>query len=323
MSTSAKPERIVAAGAESARVTDRPSSRLATGRMAMLLERHIAYVLILPTVIGILLVDFYPLLYNLWISFQERKISSAVAPFVGLRNYQRIIADPEVWNAIRVSLIFTFGSVLFSFLIGFGLALLLNRQFRGRGAVRSIFIVPWAMPAFVAALVWAWMFNDQFGILSALFRNLGLRAPVWLGRDWALWSLIAVMVWKSFPFQLVVLLAGLQAIPREQYEAAAVDGATPVQRFWNITVPLIRPVAMVGILLAAINAFHYFTIPWILTRGGPANATNVIPIATYNIAFIAGDFGYAAAAAVLMFIFILLMSGLYIWQYVREVQEFG
>ena len=119
----------------------------------MLLERHIAYVLILPTIIGILLVDFYPLLYNLWISFQERKISSAVAPFVGLRNYSRIIGDPEVWNAIRVSLIFTFGSVLFSFLIGFGLALLLNRQFRGRGAVRSIFIVPWAMPPF-AALVW-------------------------------------------------------------------------------------------------------------------------------------------------------------------------
>jgi trehalose/maltose transport system permease protein len=323
MSTSARPERIVAAGAESASVADRPSARLATGRVAMLLERHIAYVLILPTVIGILLVDFYPLLYNLWISFQERKISSAVAPFIGLRNYTRIIGDPEVWNAIRVSLIFTFGSVLFSFLIGFGLALLLNRQFRGRGAVRSIFIVPWAMPAFVAALVWAWMFNDQFGIFSAMFRSLGMRAPVWLGRDWALWSLIAVMVWKSFPFQLVVLLAGLQAIPREQYEAAAVDGATPPQRFWNITVPLIRPVAMVAILLAAINAFHYFTIPWILTRGGPANATNVIPIATYNIAFIAGDFGYAAAAAVLMFIFILLMSGLYIWQYVREVQDLG
>ena len=131
------------------------------------------------------------------------------------------------------------------------------------------------------------------------------------------------MVWKSFPFQLVVLLAGLQSIPKDQYEAAAVDGANVFQRFWTITVPLIKPVAMVGILLASVNAFHYFTIPWILTRGGPANATNVIPIATYNIAFIAGDFGYAAAAAVLMFLFILVISGVYIWQYVREVQDFG
>jgi multiple sugar transport system permease protein len=320
MSTSTHRQPLGAARAEPVGAV--PAARsLRTGRLSMFLERHIAYVLILPTVVGILLVDLYPLLYNLWISFQERKISSAVAPFIGLRNYARILGDPEVWNAIRVSLLFTVGSVLFSFLIGFGLALLLNRRFRGRAVVRSVFIIPWAVPAFVAALVWAWMFNDQFGILSALFRSFGARAPVWLGRDWALWSLIAVMVWKSFPFQLVILLAGLQAISREQYEAAAVDGASPLQRFWNITVPLIRPVAMVGILLAAINAFHYFTIPWILTRGGPANATNVIPIATYNIAFIAGDFGYAAAAAVLMFIFILLMSSLYIWQYVREVQD--
>jgi multiple sugar transport system permease protein len=292
-------------------------------RLSAFLERNIAYVLVLPTVIGILLVDVYPLLFNFWISFQERKISSAAATFIGLRNYQRILADPEVWNAIRVSLIFTFCSVFLSFVIGFGLALLLNRRFPGRGIVRSVFIIPWAIPAFVAALVWSWMFNDQFGILSAMVRGLGVRAPIWLGRDWALWSLIAVMVWKSFPFQLVVLLAGLQAIPKEQYEAAAVDGANALRRFSSITVPLIRPVAMVGILLAAVNAFHYFTIPWILTRGGPANTTNVIPIATYNIAFIAGDFGYAAAAAVLLFLFILVMSGLYIWQYIREVRDFG
>jgi multiple sugar transport system permease protein len=290
-------------------------------RLGNFVERRIAYILVFPTVVGILLVDVYPLLFNLWISFQERKISSALPTFVGLRNYQRIVLDPEVWNAIRVSLIFTGASVFFSFVIGFGLALLLNRQFPGRGIVRSVFIIPWAIPAFVAALVWAWMFNDQFGILAAMYRSVGLRAPIWLGKDWAMTSLIAVMVWKSFPFQLVVLLAGLQSIPKEQYEAAEVDGANVIQRFWSITVPLIKPVAMVGILLAAINAFHYFTIPWILTRGGPANATNVIPIATYNIAFIAGDFGYAAAAAVLMFLFILVISGVYIWQYVREVQE--
>ncbi|MCC7368685.1 MAG: sugar ABC transporter permease [Chloroflexi bacterium] len=313
MSASARPSSPRAA------THDAPS----TGGLGAFLERRIAYILVFPTVVGILLVDVYPLLFNLWISFQERKISSATATFIGFRNYQRILADPEVWNAIWISIIFTVASVFFSFIIGFGLALLLNRQFPFRGIVRSVFIIPWAIPAFVAALVWAWMFNDQFGILAALFRSAGWRAPIWLGKDWALWSLIAVMVWKSFPFQLVVLLAGLQSIPKEQYEAAAVDGANVFQRFWSITLPLVKPVAMVGVLLAAVNAFHYFTIPWILTRGGPANATNVIPIATYNIAFIAGDFGYAAAAAVLMFLFILLISGIYIWQYIREVQDVG
>ncbi len=286
-----------------------------------LVERRIAYVLILPTVLALLIVDVYPLLYNVWISFEERKIAVATPLFVGLRNYQRILADPEVWHAIRVSLIFTVGSVVLSFVIGFALALALNRAWPGRGVMRSVFIVPWAMPAFVAALVWAWMFNDQFGILAGLWRAAGLRPPIWLGRDLALVSLIGVMVWKSFPFQLVVLLAGLQAIPREQYEAAAVDGANMLQRFWHVTLPLIRPVALVSVLLAAVNAFHYFTIPWLLTRGGPANATNVIPIATYNIAFIAGDFGYAAAAAVLLFLFILGLGGIYLWFYLREVRR--
>jgi multiple sugar transport system permease protein len=323
MSTSVDRSGLTRAAAQSGLPGAPAAAPSLAARLNALVERNIAYVLVFPTVVGIVLVDVYPLLFNVWISFQERKISSATATFIGLRNYQRILTDPEVWNAIRVSLVFTFCSVFLSFVLGFGLALLLNRQFPGRGIVRSVFIIPWAIPAFVAALVWSWMFNDQFGILSAMVRGAGLRPPIWLGRDWALWSLIGVMVWKSFPFQLVVLLAGLQAIPKEQYEAAAVDGANAFRRFLSITVPLIRPVAMVGILLAAVNAFHYFTIPWILTRGGPANATNVIPIATYNIAFIAGDFGYAAAAAVLLFFFILAISALYIWQYVREVRDLG
>ncbi len=286
--------------------------------LGWLLERHIAYVLVLPTALAVLLVNLYPLAYTFVISFQEYKLSSSAPRFIGLDNYARLLHDPEVWHAIQVSAIFTILSVGLSFVIGLVLALLLNRPLRGRGVIRSLFIIPWAIPAFVAALIWSWMFNDQFGIFGALLRQLGVsRPPIFLSADYALWSLIAVMTWKSFPFQLVILLAGLQAIPADLYEAAAVDGASTWRRFRSITLPMLRPVALISVLLAAINAFHYFPIPWILTRGGPSSATNVIPIATYQIAFSAGDFGYGAAAAFLMFAFIGATSAVYIWSYFR------
>jgi multiple sugar transport system permease protein len=288
-------------------------------RLNWLLERHIAYVLVLPTALAVALINLYPLAYTFLISFQEFKLSSSAPRFIGLSNYARLLSDAEVWHSIQISGIFVVVSVGLSFGIGLVLALLLNRPLRGRSVIRSLFIVPWAIPAFVAALIWSWMYNDQFGIFGALLRQVGVsRPPIFLGRDYALMSLITVMTWKSFPFQLVILLAGLQSIPADLYEAAAVDGAGTWRRFRSITLPLLRPVALISVLLAAINAFHYFPIPWILTRGGPSNATNVIPIATYQIAFAAGDFGYGAAAAFLMFAFIGATSAIYIWSYLRS-----
>lgn len=290
--------------------------------IAWWIERHIAYILILPTLIGIAVITLYPLAYAFVISFQDNRLRSQETPFIGLANYRAIVTDPEVWNSIWITLIFMVVSVAGSFVIGLLLALLLNRTFWGRRFIRSLFIIPWAIPAFVAALIWSWMFNDQFGILNALLKDLGIsKPPIWLNRDNALWSLIGVMTWKSFPFQIVVLLAGLQSIPDDLYEAAAVDGANAWQRFRAITLPLLKPVAMVSVLLAAINAFHYFPIPWILTRGGPSQATNVIAIETYSQAFGAGNFGRGAAAAIFMFIFILAMSAVYIWTYLREVDR--
>lgn len=251
-------------------------------RLNTAIDRRVAYLLILPTLLGVLVVNLYPLGYAVLISLQHNTLSTAQPRFIGLENYRRIVSDPEVWSAIRISIVFTASSVVLSFGIGLLLAVLLNRPLLARPLIRSLFIIPWAVPAFVAALIWSWMFNDQFGIISALLRQAGLHhVPIWLDREHALGSLIAVMVWKSFPFQMVVLLAGLQSIPADLYEAAAVDGAGSWQRFRRITLPLLRPVAFISLLLAAINAFHYFPIPWLLTQGGPSNATNVIPIATY------------------------------------------
>lgn len=289
-------------------------------------ERYIAYFLIAPTILGITIVNIYPLLDTVRLSFTDRLLQrpEEATRFIGLDNYVRILGNADVWNAFKVSLIFTVASVGFSFLIGLGLALLLNLPLPGRGVMRSIFIIPWAVPAFVAALTWSWMFNDQFGIITSLLKDLGItKPPIWLGGDLALFSLIVVMIWKSFPFQIVVLLAGLQSIPGDIYEAAIVDGAIAYQRFWHITLPLIKPVAMISVLLAAINAFNFFTIPWILTRGGPAGATSVLPIYTYTVGFVGGDFGFAATMAVIMFLFILAAGSLYLWQYLREVDATG
>lgn len=285
-------------------------------------ERRIAYLLIAPTLIAICALTVYPLAYAVVISFQDNRLASPDSPFIGLDNYREILSDADLWHSIRITLVFMTVSVVGSFAIGLLLALLLNRPLWGRRFIRSLFIIPWAIPAFVAALTWSWIFNDQFGILTALLADAGVAdPPIWLDRDHALMSLIGVMVWKSFPFQLVILLAGLQGIPGDLYEAAAVDGANPWQRFRAITLPLLQPVAMVSILLAAINAFHYFPIPWILTRGGPSGATNVISIETYNKAFQVGNFGQGSAAAVVMFLFILAMSAVYIWIYLREMAQ--
>ncbi len=285
-------------------------------------ERRIAYLLIAPTLIAIGALTVYPLLYAVVISFQDNRLASPDSPFIGFDNYRAILSDSGLWSSIRITLVFMFASVAGSFGIGLLLALLLNRPLWGRRFIRSLFIIPWAIPAFVAALTWSWIFNDQFGILTAVLSDAGVSdPPIWLDRDHALYSLIGVMTWKSFPFQLVILLAGLQGIPQDLYEAASVDGANPWQRFRAITLPLLQPVAMVSILLAAINAFHYFPIPWILTRGGPSGATHVISIETYNQAFQVGNFGRGSAAAVIMFLFILGMSAVYIWAYLREMSQ--
>jgi multiple sugar transport system permease protein len=294
--------------------------------LSSFVERHIAYFLIAPTMLGIAVVNVYPLLDTVRLSFTNRLLSRPEdeTRFIGLENYTSILTNPGVWNAFKVSLIFTSVSVGLSFIIGFGLALLLNRPLPGRAILRSIFIIPWAVPAFVAALTWSWMFNDQFGIFASLLKDFGInRPPIWLGADLALFSLTVVMIWKSFPFQIIVLLAGLQAIPGDLYEAAEVDGAIAHQKFRYITLPLIKPVAMISVLLAAINAFNFFTIPWILTRGGPGETTAVLPIYTYTIGFVGGDFGFAATMAVIMFMFILLAGSVYLWQYLREVDATG
>lgn len=275
---------------------------------------------VLPTVLAVLAVNVYPLLEAIRFSFQDNKIRNQVNTFIGFGNYAELFSRPETWHSLGISAIFVIATVALSYAAGLGTAVLLNRPLRGRAVLRAAIIVPWAIPAFVAALTWAWMFNDQFGIINGTLQAIGItRPPVWLGTSWALASLVLVMVWKSFPFQFVMLLAGLQGIPNELYESASIDGAGRWRQLTSITVPMLAPVSSIALLLAAINAFHYFPIPWILTEGGPSNATNVIPIFTYQTAFAAGDFGLGSAAAVVMFLLILLAAIPYLRYYYRRL----
>lgn len=306
--------------AGSDRQIKRSFTRRAGNAALNVVDRRPAPFFLAPALIGIVLIDGIPLVYGLAISLFNQSLSNQNTSFVGLHNYAVQLSNPSTWHSIGLSLIFTGFSVAFAFLLGIISALLLNAPMRGRGAIRAILIIPWAIPAFVAALIWQWMYNDQFGIIDSVLSTMGVQnPPIWLSAQHAMLSLIIVMVWKSFPFQMLLLLAGLQAIPDELYEAAKTDGASAWKRFTSITLPLLQPISFIAILMAAINAFQFFPIPWILTAGGPADATNVIPISSYNTAFQAGQISQGATIATIMFIIILVGASLYLWRYVKQI----
>lgn len=300
------------------RLVGRSFIRRAADSALTSIDRRPAPFFLAPALMGVLLIDGIPLVYGLVLSLFNQSLSNPTTSFVGLRNYSTQLSDPSTWNSIGLSLVFTLSSVALAFLLGMISALLLNAPMRARGVIRALLIIPWAVPAFVAALIWQWMYNDQFGIINSVMTGLGVHnPPLWLSSRYAMMSLIIVMVWKSFPFQMVLLLAGLQAIPDELYEAAKVDGASPWKGFVSITLPLLRPISFISVLMAAINAFQFFPIPWILTAGGPAGATNVIPISSYNTAFQAGQLSQGATIATIMFIIILIGASVYLWRYVK------
>ena len=212
-------------------------------------------------------------------------------------------------RAFYVSLIFTVASVFFSFVIGFALALLLNRPLPGRSILRSIFIIPWAVPAFVAALTWSWMFNDQFGIVNAVLEGIGLDGQPWLVQRWSAFGIILLTdIWLWTPWFTLLLLAGLQSLPKEPFEAAAIDGTTTWRVFRFLTLPMLRPVIVVCVVIRAIDAFRTFDIVWTLTGGGPGRSTELFSLYAYVHAFLNLDLGRGSAAAIVGALIILVLG---------------
>jgi multiple sugar transport system permease protein len=244
--------------------------------------------------------------------------------FPTLRNYQALAGDEIVNMAARNTATFTVVSVTGHLLIGLGVALLLSQQIRGRAVFRNLALLPWMLPPAVVATGWAWLYQNPFGMLNPLLTGLGvLGGPrAWLASpDTAMGAVIVANLWRGFPFISLILLAGLQSIPAALYEAASVDGASPVQRFRHVTLPGIRRVLLIAATLDVINTVKYFDLIWVMTGGGPANRTEVFATLIYRVAFQFFRGGRAAALAVIMVVAVAAFSFFYVRLTVRPADD--
>ncbi len=288
----------------------------------MLLKRRtrIAYFMILPSVAMITLLTLVPLLEGLIVSVQSQDMGRPnPTRFVGWEHYIRaLFEDDDFWSSLRRTLIWTIGSVAGAYCLALSLALLVNIDIQGRKFFRALFLLPWVVPEVSTALLWKWLYGDEFGILNFILKSLGIiSSPVlWLADpNLAMPSVIVVQIWKLYPVMFIVLLAALQNVPKELHEAAIIDGANSRQRFWYITLPFIRGTSVITTLLASIWSFQNFDIIYLLTGGGPAGVTKVLATLMYQKAFWGSEMGYAAAIGVLMLVVLLLLSIAYLFAY--------
>lgn len=227
------------------------------------------------------------------------------APFSGFANYLTVFRDPTFLPALEHTVVFTLVSLIFQFTFGMALAVFFHRHFRLSGILRALFLVPWLLPLIVSASTWSWMLDSQSGVVNYGLHFLGIGPVDWLTSPrWALVSVIIANVWIGIPFNLVILYSGLQAIPAELLEAAALDGASRWRAFWRVTFPLLRPVSAIVLLLGLIYTLKVFDIVWIMTRGGPANASTTFSTWSYQLGFgnLLPEFGPAAAVGNLLIV---------------------
>ena len=279
-------------------------------------ETWVAAAFIAPAALVIVLVVVVPLARAAWMSlFDISLVRPGDEPFVGLGNYVDQLASPGFWAAVSRSLVFTVASTALELLLGLGLALLMDQPLRGRWLLRTLVILPWALPTIVNALMWRWIDNAEYGALNALLTQLGLadQYRVWLSNsDLAMWMVVLADVWKMTPLVAILLLAALQSVDRELVEVAKVDGATSFQAFRLVVAPLITPVVLIVLVLRTMEAFKVFDIIWIMTGGGPANATQTIAIYAYQTAYQGYDFGRGAALGYLIALIIMALAALYL-----------
>lgn len=267
------------------------------------------WTLVTPALLLLLFVFAYPIARVLWLSFFVENLGTKLQPiYTGLGNYERMLSDGRFWQSLTNTTVFTLASVTLEFLLGLGIALVLNQPFKGRGAVRTIAILPWALPTAVMALAWTWIFNDQYGVWNDLLQRLGLIAePInWLGDPTlAMVAIVVADVWKTTPFISILLLAGLQSIPQDLYEAHKTDGATPWQSFWAITLPLLMPQILIALLFRFAQAFGVFDLIQVMTGGGPAGSTETVSLYIYATVMRYLDFGYGSALVVVTFLLLV------------------
>jgi multiple sugar transport system permease protein len=271
-------------------------------------ERRLAVLMVAPSMVLIAIVAAWPIIYAIWLSLHEYSVRVAgLSRWAGLRNYSNALSDPAWWSALEHTLIFTVVSVLLELAIGLGMALCMHEAFKGQGLLRTVVLVPWAVLTVVTAVMWRTMFVAPYGFVNTI---LGTKT-VWLGSEpQALIVIIIADVWKTAPFMALLILAGLQVIPGEIYEAAKVDGASTWQRFSKITLPLLLPAILVALIFRTLDALRIFDLPYVLTQG--QNGTSTLSTIAQEAFATNRIYGLGAAMAVLTFIVVMIVSFSYI-----------
>jgi multiple sugar transport system permease protein len=278
----------------------------------------VAWGFIAPVVVYLGLFYAYPLYRNIDLSIRSYTVTSFVsgnAPLAGFANYTSIARDPTFAPALLNTAIFVFVSIAFQFAIGLALAVFFHRNFRLSGTLRALFLVPWLLPLLVSASTWSWMLNSDSGIVNAFLGAVGIGQIDWLtSPTWSLGAVLLANIWIGIPFNLVIMYSGLQSIPTDVFEAAAIDGAGGWQRFWRITFPLLRPVSAITLLLGLIYTLKVFDIIWIMTKGGPATSSTTLAIWSYQLSFgsLLPDFSSAAAVGNVLIIIAVIFALIYV-----------
>ena len=305
------------------------SMTLATARRAPVRgkarTRILPYVLLSPAVLVTLLIVFLPMLQALVLSLHDFVLFRPnQMPFAGLGNFAKALADPVFWTSLQHTALWVGITVPAQLLLGLVTALLLNQRFWWRPLARAVVIIPWALPSVVIALMWRWIYDPNAGVLNDVLVRLGMLqgAFPWLADPGtSLYAIILTLTWQGFPFFAVMILAGLQAVPRDLYEAAAIDGATPWQQFWRITLPSIAGVIATAALLRLIWVANSIDVIFVMTGGGPGYATHTLPLYAFIKARQNLDFGYGTTIAVTFTLFLGVFVAVYLARTMREVER--
>jgi multiple sugar transport system permease protein len=269
----------------------------------------LAYVLLLPGVLILVAFIGWPFITSLWLSVTDQSVSTSVVRFVGLDNFTDELRSQIFLQTVRNTFVYTGVTVVFKLAFGIGLAVLMNQSFRLKNLARAALLLPWIVPTALSAIAWLWLFDATFSVFNWAIVRSGLadRGINWLGEgSWAMTSIIIANIWRGTPFFAITILAGLQTVDRELLDAAAVDGASRWQRFWRITIPLIRPVVLIVLLFSIVATISDFQLVYVLTRGGPANSTHLLGTLAYDVAVRAGQLSEGAAISLYMFPVLIL-----------------
>ncbi|MDB5054643.1 MAG: transporter permease [Bacilli bacterium] len=276
-----------------------------------------SYLFILPSLLFLVVFIVFPILYNVLLSFQNVDIYNlnGVHSFIGLTNYIKTFKDPVFLISFKNSMIFTVVSIFFQFTLGFGLALFFNLKFPGRNLMRSLMLLAWMLPVVITGTIFQWMMSGDYGVINYILQSLGIISSPhnWLSQgSTSLLGTIVANVWTGIPFNMIILLSGLQTLPESLYEAAKIDGANRLSQFKHITLPLMKPTIYILLMLGIIYTFKVFDIIFIMTSGGPVNSSMVLPIYAYQLSFTTFEFSQGAAVSVIMLAILTIVAVVYL-----------